>query len=145
MKIRDALSGSAINWKEFAPAFIVAANSLIWYTVLYAMFNSIVTQLPLKPIESDEIFGAFYVAIAFSAVIGGKLFPRARKAGLAVWMVFGAASSILMITMTTNQFYINILYSILLGASIGIGLPSALAFFADSTHIEKRGFQGGIT
>ena len=50
-----------------------------------------------------------------------------------------------MVTMPANELSINLLYSILLGFSIGIGLPSTLAYFADSTRIEKRGLQGGIT
>jgi hypothetical protein len=41
--------------------------------------------------------------------------------------------------------FANVLVALFLGISIGIGLPSCLSQFADSTHIENRGFIGGIT
>jgi hypothetical protein len=40
---------------------------------------------------------------------------------------------------------VNLLFALFLGISIGIGLPSCLSYFADSTCIENRGFVGGIT
>jgi len=40
---------------------------------------------------------------------------------------------------------VNVLLTLFLGVSIGMGLPSCLSYFADSTCIENRGFIGGIT
>ena len=37
------------------------------------------------------------------------------------------------------------LLAVIIGVTIGIGLPSTLAYFADSTNIAKRGIHGGIT
>lgn len=39
----------------------------------------------------------------------------------------------------------NLVVSLLLGISIGIGLPSSLAYFADTTAVENRGTYGGLT
>jgi hypothetical protein len=38
----------------------------------------------------------------------------------------------------------NVMLALFLGASIGIGLPSCLSYFADSTVVENRGLIGGI-
>jgi MFS family permease len=137
--------GKKIVWKEFAPAFVLVLNSLIWYTLTYSLFSNSVSELNLQPFQKDLLFGVYYAAIAASAVIGGIIIPRAQRTGLALWIGFGAAMSILMVTVPSNDLSMNLLFSVLLGASIGFGLPSTLAFFADATRIEKRGFQGGIT
>jgi MFS family permease len=134
-----------IDWREFSPAFVIVLNSLIWYTLTYAMFNNAVTNLDLSPLQNDLIFGVYYAAIAGSAIIGGMIVPRARKIGLALWMAFGGATTLLIVTVPSNDLSLNLMFSILLGCSIGVGLPSSLALFADSTRIEKRGFSGGIT
>jgi MFS family permease len=140
-----ASTNKGIVWREFAPVLAVVLNSLIWYTLIYAMFNNMVSGMHLQPLLNDALFGGYYAAIAFSAIIGATIIPRARRTGLALWIAFGAAMSALMVAMPTNELPINFLFSILLGASIGIGLPSALAYFADATRIEKRGIYGGIT
>jgi MFS family permease len=41
--------------------------------------------------------------------------------------------------------FINALIAFSLGASVGIGLPSCLSYFAESTSVETRGFSGGLT
>ena len=140
-----ASADKGINWREFAPVLAVVLNSLIWFTLITVMFNNMVGDMHLQLLLKNALFGAYVVAIAISAVIGGTLIPRARRTGLALWIAFGAAMSALMAAMPTNQLPINLLFSFLLGFSIGIGLPSALAYFADATRIEKRGLCGGIT
>jgi MFS family permease len=134
-----------VAWKEFAPAFVLVLTSLIWYTLTYAVFSNAITELQLTPTQNNIIFGVFYAAIAISAIIGGTVMPRVRKIGLIMWMLFGAVTTMLIMTVPSNDLSLNLMFSIILGCSIGAGLPSALAFFADSVRIEKRGLSGGIT
>jgi MFS family permease len=59
-------------------------------------------------------------------------------------MAGGIIASGLSIAVIYNNMFANVLVSIVLGISAGIGLPSCLACFADITHIENRGLYGGI-
>jgi MFS family permease len=133
-----------IAWREFAPALVLVSNSLVWYALAYSMFNSLIGELRLGPFLNNVLFGAYYFAIAVSAILGGWLFPRARKTGLVSWMALGTVMSIVLLTVPTNSLLMNFLISVFFGVSIGIGLPSTLAYFADLTRIEKRGLLGGI-
>jgi hypothetical protein len=53
--------------------------------------------------------------------------------------------TMLLTIIANNNMPINILICLFLGISIGIGLPSCLAYFADVTTVENRGVYGGIT
>jgi MFS family permease len=135
-----------IVWREFAPALVIVANSLIWYGLTYSQFQGLITNgYENQSFTQTLLFGVYYASIAISAVLGSLIFPRARKKGLVFWMVLGALMSIVLSIFPTGNLPINLLISIVLGVSIGIGLPSALSYFADAAHIEKRGIQGGIT
>ena len=60
-------------------------------------------------------------------------------------MALGTILSILMGAISSNSFPVNMLLAVIIGMAIGFGLPSTLAYFADSTSIAKRGIHGGIT
>ncbi|HCW06916.1 MAG TPA: hypothetical protein DGG95_06085 [Cytophagales bacterium] len=141
--VRSIFGG--INWREFAPVLVIVANSLIWYASTYSVFSSQIEKLDLDIFIEILLFGVFFAAIAVSAFIGGWLFPRQRKIGLASWIVFGAIMTLALVTIPSNNLYVNFILSLLLGLSVGMGLPSTLAYFADVTRITTRGFLGGIT
>jgi len=134
-----------IVFRDFAPALVLVATSLIWYVSIYTLFGDLIGKLALPDFTKTLLFGAFFAAFAISAFFGGWLFPRARKLGLVFWMIFGSIMSLSLVTIPINNLIVNFILSVLLGVSVGVGLPSALAFFADSTPIWKRGILGGIT
>ncbi len=145
MKLRVTNSGNGIDWKQFAPAFVLVINSLIWYTLTYVIFSSSLEAIGFPDIEKFSIYGVYYAGIAISAIVGGIVLPRSRRNGLIVWMALGTVISFLMGTISSNNFLVNILLAVIIGITIGIGLPSTLAYFADSTNIAKRGIHGGVT
>jgi len=134
---------SKIAWRDFLPALILVSNALVWYTLTYQAYSSVVGGLPTGS-ESLLLFLVYYMGIAFSAIFGAVLFRRFRDNGLLLWMLGGAAMTALLATVPNNTMAINLLVSVLLGVSIGIGLPSCLAYFADATRVENRGICGGI-
>lgn len=108
--------------------------------------SRILGELALSNIETLTIFAFFYAGIACSAIINpiiAKLVSRVSL--LLAWISFGVLSSLLLlgigISLPTGASAI----ALLLGSSIGIGLPSCLAFLADNTPVENRGKVGGIT
>jgi len=134
-----------IVWKEFLPAFIVAFNSLTWYTLTWAMFNISINNLHASATETLVLFAVHFVGVASSAILGSIICPRAREISFLLWMFVGTIMSALLTTIATNSASVNILISLFLGISFGIGLPSCLAYFADVTFVENRGIHGGVT
>ncbi len=139
------VSKSKIIWKEFLPAFIIVFNSLTWYTLTWAMFNSSINNLYVSVAETLVLFAVHFAGVASSAILGSIICPREREISFLLWMLAGAVMSALLTTVASNSTSINILISLFLGISIGVGLPSCLAYFADVTFVENRGIHGGIT
>ncbi|MGB9854529.1 MAG: hypothetical protein ACPLRY_06980 [Candidatus Bathyarchaeales archaeon] len=94
--------------------------------------------------EKLRLFTTYFVSIAASAILGSKFFPHARIKFLHLWPFMGAIATLLLITVSSNNMLTNALFALFLGVSIGVGLPSCLSYFADSTSIENRGSIGGI-
>jgi MFS family permease len=128
-------------WRATAPSIFLVLNSFVWYMLTYVVFNTILNGLET---EKLGLFTTYYVGIAVSAILGSKFFPRARVKFLNLWLFMGAIATFLLTTVSIDGMLANALLAFFLGASIGIGLPSCLSYFADSTSVENRGFVGGI-
>jgi hypothetical protein len=67
-----------------------------------------------------------------------------RIPALSLWQFIGALATLSLTLISSGNTLGNIALALFLGASIGIGLPSCLSYFADSTAVENRGLIGGI-
>jgi MFS family permease len=133
-----------IPLKQLAPAVILIVNSMIWIAVTNTVLTSSVANLKLPLLETLTLDGLYYAGIALSAFVGAIFFPRHKENSLLLWMMFGTLTTIAVMTFQGNQIEVNAFLSLLLGMSIGMGLPSALAYFADTTEVENRGAYGGL-
>jgi MFS family permease len=124
--------------KKFAPALALVFNSFVWYTLTYSLLSKYVNQDLL-------ILGVQYAGIAFATILGVSLFRRSRETCLSLWTLLGAVMTALLPAVTGNNLPMNVLISLLFGVSTGLGFPSCLAYFADTTSVENRGIYGGIT
>ena len=130
--------------RETAPSILLVANTFVWYIATYALFNTIVSELPILETDKLSLFAIYYVAIAVTAIPGAKFLGRIRTKALNLWLFMGALATLLLATFSGNSMLADALVAFFFGASIGVGLPSCLSYFADSTSIENRGFVGGI-
>ena len=131
-------------WREMAPSILLVANTFVWYITTYAVFNTIVNGLHILETEKLSLFAIYYVGIAVTAIPGSKFLARARTKSLSLWLFMGAIATLLLATFSSDSILTDALIAFFFGASIGIGLPSCLSYFADSTSVENRGFVGGI-
>jgi MFS family permease len=131
-------------WRATAPSIFLLLNSFVWYILTYTIFNAIVNELNLLATEKLGLFTAYFAGIAVTAILGSKFFPRARTKSLYLWLFMGAISTFLLTAISSGGILADALLAFFFGASIGIGLPSCLSYFADSTSVENRGFIGGI-
>jgi MFS family permease len=133
-----------IAWRETLPSIFLVLNSFTWWIIASAIFNSIVNGLNLLETEKMGLFITYYASIGVAAVLGSKLFPRARTKSIDLWLFMGAIATFLLTTVSNSGMLVDILIAVFFGASIGTGLPSCLSYFADSTSVENRGLVGGI-
>ena len=131
-------------WKATAPAIIIVFNSFVWFIFTYAIFSEILDPSQFPGTERMILFTTYFVSVAVTAILGSKLFPRARVNSLSVWLFMGAIATFLLINLSSGNLIVNASIAFFLGASVGIGLPSCLSYFADSTSVENRGFVGGV-
>jgi MFS family permease len=131
-------------WRETAPSILLVVNTFVWYITTYAVFNAIVNDMPVLETEKLGLFAIYYVGIAVTAILGSKFFVRARTKSLDLWLFMGALATLLLATFSSDSLFADALLAFFFGASIGIGLPSCLSYFADSTSVENRGFVGGV-
>lgn len=135
---------TGIGLRQFAPALALVFSSLVWYTLTYAVFSGLVNELSLSVTLTFALYGVYYAGFALSAVLGALVFPPAREKSLLVWMLLGTLATALLPSVKSNSLPINLLFSLFLGVSVGVGLPSSLAYFADTTVVENRGRCGGV-
>jgi len=142
--IRIRLLRDKVAWRETAPSILLVVNTFVWYITTYAVFNVIVNGLHLFETEKLGLFATYFVGIAVTAILGSKFFSRARTKSLDLWLFMGAIATFLLTAISSDSMLADALLAFFFGASIGIGLPSCLSYFADSTSVENRGFIGGI-
>ena len=133
-----------IPLKQLAPAVILVVNSMIWFAITSIALTDSVDKLQLPTFETLILDGLYYAGIALSAFIGAIFLTRQRENRLLLWMMFGVLTTASLMTFQSNQIGTNAFLSLLLGISIGMGLPSSLAYFADATAVENRGTYGGL-
>ena len=131
--------------RKAAPAILLVLNTFVWYILTYTVFADAVNRLHLAGIENIEVFATYFAAVSVMAIIGSKYLPRVRTKFLYLWPFLGAIATLLLGALSNQNVLIDALIAFSLGTSVGIGLPSCLSYFAESTSIETRGFSGGLT
>jgi MFS family permease len=92
------------------------------------------------------IYGLHYAGVASSAFLGNRLGEKiGRNKLLSLWIILGVCASASILLISSSNILVITAISILLGASIGLGFPSCLAYFGDNLTNEKRGTIGGVT
>lgn len=137
---------NAIFQRSFLSIIIVISNVFSWYFPLYIFFNRILEEFQMGHTILIAAFGIQFGSAIVFAIIGTKVVKKfpSRNTFLSFWMSIGVVASILMITLNTFNISFILLTSFLLGFSLGLGLPSCLAYFGDYSTVENRGLFAGI-
>ena len=136
----NALLG--LNKKAVAINTIIIANAFIWYS--YG-FNYLLTAIKSANFDILPIIEIHFLGL-FLALILGQLFSgkiKNKLTFLQLWIFTGVFLSLLPLITGTN--YIGILiFSIIVGANFGFGIPTCLSYFSFTTEPRNRGKLGGI-
>lgn len=142
--LRKFLEESGIARKDFSVIFILLFNVFAWFYMTLTIIDSLVSVLS-TPDANLIIWGAYYVAIIGSGIVGSILSSRINRLNLLyLWIILGVVTSSLLALLSNFTVIQVLIVCVLLGVSFGLGMPSCLAYFADSTLVENRGRIGGI-
>jgi len=133
--------------KEFLIAFYLLMNAFSWYFSLHVFFSNAVYGLQISHEELLLIFGLYYLGTLLFAMIGVAFVNKisSRDSLLSLWMFFGTILSASIVFLENSMHMQLYLLSFLLGASIGFGFPSCLAYLSDRVNVERRGQVAGVT
>ena len=144
---RKSTINSTLFQRDFLSVLIVVVNAFSWYFPLYIFFESTLGNLQIDSTFFQAAFGVHFATAIGAAIIGTALVKKfpSRESFLAVWMFIGSIASVSMIMLDTVNLVQVFLISFLLGAALGFGFPTCLAYFGDYSTIENRGLLGGVT
>ncbi len=142
--LQKILGDFSINRRDFLVVCGLLVNVFTWLFFLRYLIDQIIIR---NSITNDlVIWAAFYLSIIVFSIIGAVLSKRfSGLKFLYSWMAFGAIASLLPVFVNNFTVIHLVVIAALFGASFGLGMPSCLAFFTETTKVENRGRIGGIT
>jgi len=136
-----------VSRRNILASTLLISGTLSWFFLINGTIIDIFTSItPNEPLSSNYFNlgqGLFYGFAILSAIIGsfiGKTISRRKL--LLTWILLGTFSTLLL-TFSQGIIFL-IISSMLLGISLGWGLPISIAFLADCTVIEERARIAGI-
>ncbi|MEM2419727.1 MAG: hypothetical protein QXL38_01915 [Candidatus Bathyarchaeia archaeon] len=123
-------------------------NLFVWYYYASAVLRGAAERIHLNHLEKLILNFSFFSIIVVSMLIGvyfsGRLIRLKRF--LLLWNLAGVFSSLaLLILENTSTTIFNILFLLaLVGASFGLGFPSCMRIFANTTEEKNRARFGGV-
>ena len=140
-------------WKaksQAASSLFIVVNSISCFTLTLVLIINILYGQNEDPLAFENIVTisvSYFGGLILSSIIGGTLLAKIlqKKSALLIWNLMGAFSCLLFYFFysQTNLEIVNIL-SLILGFSIGLGIPSCLALFATQSKTERRGRLGAV-
>jgi MFS family permease len=138
----DDYPNKMMNWRSVLPGLTVVVTFFAWFIMIGTIFPTVVAGFPLSGFDAFLTMGIYFSSTAVSAFFGA-LSVR-RKNLIQWWIIVGACFTILLLFVGICLPLSAFLVALLLGISVGLGLPSSLAYLADLVNLERRGATGGI-
>jgi MFS family permease len=128
-------------------ALILVMNVFSWYFPLYIFLTDNLKDVGIGYLESLIVFGSHIIAFLLSAMIGTNMAEKfaSRRTLLVIWALLGILSSSFLFVLRSGDLLGISAVAISIGIALGFGLPTCLAYFADSTETENRGRVAGFT
>jgi MFS family permease len=143
MQTENVLAFTRSHLKVFLSVFVLTVDTFVWYSMLYTLFPDFASHLSLSSVEEAVIIVVFFAGIAFSALLGASMRIRSTRLFFFVWITIGIASTLSLVEIAASPLG-ALAASLFLGVSIGWGIPSILAYFAEFARIGNRGTFGGL-
>ena len=142
---RKLFGENGLSIKEFGIIIILLVNVFTWYYMTPQIIYGIMESNGITDSQEMIIWSGFYGSIAISSIIGVIISKKINRLKfIYTWIAIGIATSIFPIIFNSFTWIDCFTVSILLGTGFGLGIPTCLSYFADSTKLENRGRTSGI-
>lgn len=131
---------------EFLKIPLLVFNAFTWYSGVLVVLSHIVDSISMTAFQITVFWVIHFLSVSCAALVGAKIVNQlvSRKIFVSLWMLLGVLSSLTPIVVgTTSSMFLATIF-VLLGVAFGLGMPSCLAYYAESTVVEKRGRLGGL-
>lgn len=142
----SSLVDFGVTRARFVTILLIILNAFTWYLVAFEVLANSIDTTNIAIHEITVIWAVHFGGLTCAGLVGATLSNRlvSRNNLLALWMSLGVASSLVPITIGTTCTISIMAFSLLLGVTFGLGMPSCMGYYADLTTIEKRGRFGGV-
>jgi MFS family permease len=136
---------SELGTKKTLTSLIIVVNAFIWYYAILHFLEEATKSFPGLSVSSITIWGFHFSGLILSALVGALTAKKIeRNKFLIVWMTLGVISSFALMAVDTSNVILTSLIGLLLGVSLGIGMPTCMNYFSDTSSVENRGRLSGI-
>jgi|WetSurMetagenome_2_1015567.scaffolds.fasta_scaffold09225_2 MFS family permease len=131
--------GLKVPRRKFLAATLLVSGTLTWFFLLnfsfFDIFGVVVENDPLWAYNVGTIF--FYGFAIFSAIVGSFVAKKINRTNLLLsWIAIGVFATVSLMLFQGTVFLV--VSSLVLGLSLGFGLPSSMAFITECTVVEER-------
>ncbi len=138
-----------IDVKNAFGSILLVVNPLIWYYAVIIFLQKTLAEMTsnntLTNTDAMIIWGIHFSGIIFAALLGTLLAKKIdTNKFLIAWMTLGSVSTLTLFAFDTSSLLIIGLIVLLLGVSLGIGMPTCMGYYTNAVPIEKRGRISGL-
>ncbi len=135
-----------ITRQKFITILLLVLNAFTWYLVGFEVIDDMLKTLETTGAETGIVWLVHYVAMVVATLAGPILLARMTKPrnALSLWMGLGALCSLGPLIVGPASLTGVTMFSLLLGLTFGLGMPSCMGYFAEHTDTERRGRLGGL-
>jgi len=134
---KQSYSLSGLKDKNTIVSITIVVNAFVWYYIVLILLQATVNNI--------WVWFIHFSAIIVSALLGASLVKRIERSRLLIfWMILGTFSSIVLFGINNASLPVTSLIALLLGVSLGLGMPTCMSYYTDCVDIENRGRVSGI-
>jgi MFS family permease len=135
---RQSYHITGLTSKSTFATMTLVVNALVWYYTILTFLQ--------RNINNVLIWTIHFSGLIFSALFGASLVGRLERSKLLVlWILIGTISSLTIFGLGSSSILVVGSVALMLGVSLGLGMPVCMGYYTDCVPIEKRGRIGGIT
>ena len=137
-------TGISISSRKFVSVTFLTSGTLAWFFLINIYHGTLLKNI--NPAGTWIIAGQilFFVCAIISGIIASLLNKKKfLRKFLISWIALGIITTVLPLYFQGIEALI--VFNILLGISLGLGLPASLTLIANCTNVEERGRVAGTT
>lgn len=121
---------------------VLVGNAFVWYYIVLI----ILLQEEIVPSQATLIWALHFGGLILSAIAGTFISKKVEQRKLITyWLLFGTLSSLAVIVINPSDISQVSIIALLMGVSLGFGMPTCISRYANSIPVENRGRVSGIT